>query len=187
MFTKDKTQDNKKDMSNNQSNTIPSTNHNKTSSGNVPLSILSSNLNIKGDVICDGEIQLDGNINGDIKTKSLTIGINAQVQGEIISDHVKISGQVKGRITARIVELMESARIEGDVIHTILSTEAGSKVNGMLSQIDEKEIAEKLKQALNNDEKSDNNANVVHMTATPKQAPQPATQPHIVAQPITQE
>ena len=148
MFTKGKTQDSKiqEDIMSNSS----STSSHQDKASHIPLSILSQNINIHGDIVCNGDIQLDGTVCGDVNTKSLTIGTNAQVTGEILSDSVKISGHVKGRITARIVELMETAYIEGDVVHSIISMEAGAKINGMMSHIDEQDIKNKLTEALSN-------------------------------------
>ena len=44
-------------------------------------SIISSDLKIKGDLICNGDIQIDGTIEGDVVSRSITVGEGADVPG----------------------------------------------------------------------------------------------------------
>lgn len=93
-------------------------------------SILSSDLVINGTVISEGEIQLDGQIEGDIRAGSLTIGEKASVKGEVIADNLVIRGRVLGSVRGRQVTLMSTARIEGDITHSALSVESGAFFEG---------------------------------------------------------
>jgi predicted acyltransferase (DUF342 family) len=66
-------------------------------------SIISSNLHIVGDLNTNGEIQIDGTVDGDVKGNSLTVGTQATVNGEIFADSVVVRGSVNGRIKADTV------------------------------------------------------------------------------------
>lgn len=93
-------------------------------------SILSSDLTIHGSIISEGEVQLDGTVEGDVKAVSLTIGEEATVRGEIVAETVVVRGRVEGSVRARQVQLASTARVEGDVVHASLAIESGAYFDG---------------------------------------------------------
>ncbi len=93
-------------------------------------SIISANLHIVGDMNTDGEIQVDGTVDGDVKGNAVTIGTNATVNGEITADSVVVRGAVNGRVKADTVHLAESAKVNGDIWHQSLAVEAGAHLDG---------------------------------------------------------
>ncbi len=96
----------------------------------APPSIVSRDLSIVGDLLSDGEIQIDGAVNGDIRTKTLIVGETANVKGEIVADNVKILGSVDGQIRAKVVKLAASAHVVGDILHEDLAIETGAFLEG---------------------------------------------------------
>lgn len=99
-------------------------------------SILGKDLRINGDLKTEGDIQLDGVVDGDIQTNTLTVGQDAVVNGSITGDTVRVAGSVNGKITGRIVELSKSAKVIGDIIHQSLAIEAGAHIEGMCRHVD---------------------------------------------------
>lgn len=97
---------------------------------NSAPSILSDDLEITGTVIAEGEIQLDGRVEGDVRAGSLTVGEKASVKGEVLADSVTIRGHVVGSVRGRQVTLASTARIEGDITHSALSVESGAFFEG---------------------------------------------------------
>ena len=93
-------------------------------------SILSADLTVTGSISSEGEVQLDGVVEGDVRAGSLTIGEEATVKGEVISENVVIRGRVEGSVRARQVQLTSTARVEGDVIHASLAIESGAYFDG---------------------------------------------------------
>ena len=89
-------------------------------------SIIGTDLSIVGDLSSEGEVQVDGSIDGDIRTKVLLIGESATVKGEIVGDTVRVYGKVDGQIKARAVILAKSAHVVGNILHENLSVEAGA-------------------------------------------------------------
>lgn len=96
----------------------------------TPPSIISSDLHVVGDLRSDGEIQIDGKLDGDIHTRSLLIGETAIVKGHIVADHVRVHGAVEGQIKARSVSLAKKAHVIGDILHEDLSIETGAFLEG---------------------------------------------------------
>ncbi len=93
-------------------------------------SLLSADLRIHGDVFSTGPVQIDGEIDGDIRAPHLTVGANAKLSGHIDAETAKISGTVTGHIDARNVVLLPSAKVTGDILHENLTIEAGAFVDG---------------------------------------------------------
>lgn len=93
-------------------------------------SILSSDLVVTGSVVSEGELQLDGQVHGDVRAGVLTIGEEASVSGEVVAETVSVRGRIEGSLRARQVQLASTARIEGDIIHSTLAIESGAYFDG---------------------------------------------------------
>ncbi|MCH9780796.1 MAG: polymer-forming cytoskeletal protein [Alphaproteobacteria bacterium] len=117
-------------------------------------SILSSNLHLTGDLRSEGDVHLEGAVNGSIFCKGLTIADGAKIdgnitcksldlsqdggiQGDIHGDEVRVSGRVHGNITARVVHLNSTAKVAGNIVHESLSVEAGAHLMGECRHTDE--------------------------------------------------
>ena len=101
-------------------------------------SIISADLKIVGDLNSGGDLQIDGAVEGDITSRSLTIGESAVVRGVMVAETVHIYGSVIGEVRANSVILSKTARVEGDIIHQSLTMEAGADLIGRLSRLDAK-------------------------------------------------
>ena len=104
---------------------------------NSAPSIISANLHIVGNLKTDGEIQIDGVIEGDVTAQALTIGGSARVSGELTGQEVIVHGQISGKITSKNVRLAKTAKVVGDIFHEVLAIEAGAHIEGQLRRIDE--------------------------------------------------
>ena len=103
-----------------------------------PPSIISADLKIIGDLSSDGEIQIDGAVDGDIRTKSLLVGETAHIKGEIVADSVFVHGSISGQIKSRSVNLAKTARVVGDILHEDLAIDAGAFLEGHCKRMVEK-------------------------------------------------
>ena len=101
-------------------------------------SLISADLHIVGDMHSQGEIQIDGAIDGDIRTHSLLVGEGARIIGEITADSVIVHGNVTGQIKARSVELAKSAHVIGDILHEDLAIETGAFLEGHCKRVVQK-------------------------------------------------
>ncbi len=110
--------------------------------GGAP-SILSANLHVVGNLTTEGELQLDGVVEGDVTAGRLTIGANAKVTGNVNAEMVNVQGEVRGTIRARSVQLARSAKVTGDIWHETLSIEAGAYYEGQCKHTDKpREVSE---------------------------------------------
>lgn len=108
----------------------------RTGGSGVP-SIISADLRVVGDLISEGDVQIEGVVEGDVKSKSLTIGENALIKGSVISDSVRIRGTVDGEIFSRSVLLAKSSRVRGDITHESIAIEAGAYLDGRCRRLEE--------------------------------------------------
>ncbi len=99
-------------------------------SSNETFAVLAPNLLVSGNLVSEGNIHIDGTVEGDVQTVNLTIGTTGVVKGRIFGREVKISGRIEGSITASEVVLEESAIIDGDVHYQSLSVARGARMNG---------------------------------------------------------
>ena len=100
----------------------------------VPPSLLSSDLVVNGNLESSGDVQIDGSIDGDVKSGSLTVSGTGVVRGTIEADEVTIAGTVTGQIRARHVVLLKGAKVIADLIQDKLSIEPGAFFEGSCSQ-----------------------------------------------------
>jgi len=95
-------------------------------------SIISTGVEITGNINSPGEIQLDGTIDGDISCGAFSLGESGKVNGRITAESVTIRGRVDGEICGAKVRLEKTAQVFGDVTHQTLSVEGGARVSGHL-------------------------------------------------------
>ncbi|MCC5975963.1 MAG: polymer-forming cytoskeletal protein [Rubellimicrobium sp.] len=99
-----------------------------------PASILSSDLHIKGNIKTTGDVQIEGQVDGDIRAHLLTVGEGATVKGELVADDVVINGRIIGRVRGLKVRLTSTARVEGDIIHKTIAIESGAHFEGSVQR-----------------------------------------------------
>lgn len=94
--------------------------------------ILTSDVDIKGTVKFESELIFDGKIEGEIISDgTLTLGKNAQVQGEVQTKSVVVHGTVVGNITVtEKCELKASSQLTGDLRATRILIEEGATFVG---------------------------------------------------------
>ena len=99
-------------------------------------SIISADLRINGDLVCSGDVQVDGWVEGDIQSRNIVIGEGATVHGALQAETVRICGLVKGQIKADSVVLEKTAKVTGDVLHKTLAIEQGAQLEGMCKRLE---------------------------------------------------
>lgn len=98
-------------------------------SGTAP-SIISADLTVTGALLSTGDMQIDGIVEGDVRSIGLVIGERAEIHGEVWAEDVTVRGRVIGRIRARKVLLAATSHVEGDILHEAFAVEAGAFFEG---------------------------------------------------------
>ena len=97
---------------------------------NASTSVISKALKITGQLESTENIQIDGEIEGDVRGVHVKVGQNAKVKGSVYGDEVELSGTVDGKIEAKKVVLTSSAHMSGDVIHQDITIHSGAYIAG---------------------------------------------------------
>src|SRR5215472_5032313 len=89
--------------------------------------MLSSDVEIKGNLKFTGELTFEGKIDGEIQTEgTLNLGDSASVNGNISAQIVVVRGKVNGNIVAKEkIEIKTKAELYGDIRASKLSVEEG--------------------------------------------------------------
>src|SRR5215475_12820710 len=89
--------------------------------------MLSSDVEIKGNLKFSGELTFEGKIDGEIQTEgTLNLGDSASVNGNISAQTVIVRGKVNGNIVAKEkIEIKTKAELFGDIRASKLSVEEG--------------------------------------------------------------
>ncbi len=93
-------------------------------------SIIGEDLTIRGNVTSKGEVQLDGEIEGEIRCGSLLLGDKGQVMGGVAAEDVVVRGRIIGSIRGLRVTLQAQCHVEGDIFHQGLTIEQGAYFEG---------------------------------------------------------
>jgi cytoskeletal protein CcmA (bactofilin family) len=99
-------------------------------------SIISADLHVVGDLMSNGDIQVDGEVEGDIQSRTVTIGATAHVRGSVSAETVRVCGAVTGQIRGNTVSLDRTARVSGDILHASLAIEPGAFLEGHCRRIE---------------------------------------------------
>lgn len=102
----------------------------------VPPTIISADMHIDGNVASEGEVQIDGVVDGDVKAGKLAIGETGRIRGAVIADQLMVRGRVVGQIRAGFVTLTRTSRVKGDVLHDTLAIEPGAQLEGNCKRLE---------------------------------------------------
>lgn len=93
-------------------------------------SLVGEGLRIEGNVDSEGDLMVEGEIQGDVTVRKLTVGQGGHVEGKIAAEEIMVHGRVTGGIAARVATLCKTARVDGDVEYESLSIENGAEFEG---------------------------------------------------------
>ena len=102
------------------------------SSKSEETTIISRCVKIEGKIISNGNIRIDGEIQGDIFSESnVTIGQGAKINGQINANVITIGGKVSGIVRAKDKLILDSkSYLKGDIFAKILVIDEGAKFDG---------------------------------------------------------
>jgi cytoskeletal protein CcmA (bactofilin family) len=100
--------------------------------GKDEVTIIGAGVVLEGKLSSNGNIRVDGAINGDITANgNVTVGESGEITGEIKAEVISIGGKVTGGIHSKEKAVLESkAVLKGDIVTKILVVEAGAIFDG---------------------------------------------------------
>lgn len=97
-------------------------------------STLGSTLRFKGELIADEDLVIQGQVEGSVlHTRSLTIGAQGRMQGDIRARRIVVEGAVDGNLYAlESVTMRSGAAIRGDVFAPKVAIDEGARLSGRI-------------------------------------------------------
>tara|TARA_R110002050_G_scaffold221441_1_gene357333 strand:+ start:135382 stop:135804 length:423 start_codon:yes stop_codon:yes gene_type:complete len=96
---------------------------------------LAAGTEVKGDIITQGDIRIDGKVSGSITSKGkLVVGNTGTIEGEVKCVTANVSGKLEGNIqVSEMLKVQATGKLSGDISYGKLSVEPGAELEGKLS------------------------------------------------------
>ena len=98
---------------------------------------IGSDLTVIGNLLSQGQVQIDGEIEGDVHALGIIIGETARITGGLVAEEIVVRGTVLGSIRGRRVVLQSASRVEGDLFHSQLAIEQGAYFEGKSRRVED--------------------------------------------------
>jgi len=98
-----------------------------STTGTSSKNVLTSDVEIKGNLKFSGELTFEGKLDGEITTDgTLNLGDGAVINGNINASNVVVRGKINGNITAKEkIDIKAKTELFGDIRSTKLAIEEG--------------------------------------------------------------
>ena len=93
-------------------------------------SLLAANLRMSGEIVLDGDLQVDGEVEGNVSARKLVIGQTGSIKGNITAEDVTVAGKADGEVKAKRVILQDTAQITGNICYEVLGVAEGAVIEG---------------------------------------------------------
>ncbi|HEB49302.1 MAG TPA: polymer-forming cytoskeletal protein [Desulfobulbus sp.] len=97
----------------------------------MPISsIISSEMQVQGDIRFKGKARIDGTVQGDIRGEYLVISESGTIHGNLDLETLVCHGRVEGDVKAELITAHSTASINGCLTAANLTVEAGATLEG---------------------------------------------------------
>jgi cytoskeletal protein CcmA (bactofilin family) len=114
-----------------------------SASSSKEVNVIAKGTLIRGDVISEGDLRIDGELKGTIRSRSkVMVGPEGMVDGDVECVHAEVLGRMKGSLKVQDhLYLRGNARMEGDVLTTHFEMEPSVRFNGKCTMEDKVELS----------------------------------------------
>ncbi len=94
--------------------------------------VIGPSVKVKGNFHGDGNIIIEGEVEGNVKTKSaLTVSSGAKILADVSAKTAQIGGEIIGNIKIEdYLEILANAKINGDIQCKEISVAKGAEISG---------------------------------------------------------
>jgi cytoskeletal protein CcmA (bactofilin family) len=96
----------------------------------VQHSIISADTTVTGDLESDGDISVEGSVEGNITCRTLTLRGEPTITGDVHVEAVHVCGRFTGALRAKKVVVTKAARMTGDIYYETLELQEGAEFEG---------------------------------------------------------
>ena len=106
---------------------------------NSDASVIGTEMQINGNIKCNGNLVLRGNVKGNIECENMSISSEGNLKGNIKAFECIIGGNFEGDVFADSLAIESDANIKGNMYYNNLRAQPGAKLEVQLS--DDKSFA----------------------------------------------
>lgn len=100
------------------------------------VSTIGRGMQVTGNIVCAGPLQIFGVVTGDIHAAHLAIREGARVDGKVIAPESVIEGSFNGTIHGNSVKLQKTAVVEGEIFNKSLAIEEAARFEGVSRRLE---------------------------------------------------
>lgn len=102
-------------------------------SGQVASGTISTGVVITGNVACEGNLQISGQIDGEVRGATVFVDETGIVTGAIEADQLRVHGVVSGRIVVNDLAVEAGGSVDGDTTYQRMKVASGAILQGTLT------------------------------------------------------
>ena len=96
--------------------------------------VIGKNIKLTGSIDSPDAVILHGQVTGDIFCKTLEIGTDGKLVGNVTAETVIVGGSLKGDVKTIRLKLESSAFVNGEMSYQIIEVEEGAQLEGSFVQ-----------------------------------------------------
>jgi cytoskeletal protein CcmA (bactofilin family) len=103
--------------------------------GRGGVATIGPSISIKGDVVGDEDLLVEGKVDGEIRVKnhSVTVGRSGQVKADVYAKSIQVEGEVFGSLYGQEdVAIRQSGKVQGNIVAPRVTLEDGSTFRGSI-------------------------------------------------------
>ena len=93
-------------------------------------SLVGDGLRVEGNIASEGDLLVEGEIQGDVAVRKVTVGPGGHVEGKVTAEEIMVHGRLTGGLAGKTVTLCKTSLVDGDVEYENLSIESGAEFEG---------------------------------------------------------
>ena len=101
---------------------------NKDVMSNSDASVIGTEMQINGNIKCQGSLVLKGTVKGNIECDEISVSSEGVLKGSVKAQDSIISGKFEGEIFSDTISIESTAKIKGGIYYNTLTTEPGARL-----------------------------------------------------------
>lgn len=105
---------------------------NTQQNGDNPSTVIGSDIEIIGNLNASGDLKIEGNVDGDVRCRTLILGEGGTIKGNVICQRARVSGAVNGSIEAADLAIEATGVMTGEATYGRLKVAIGGIIEGTM-------------------------------------------------------
>lgn len=101
-------------------------------------SVIAKDVIFTGNIFANGCVQIEGELQGNVRCQTLISGDDAVIKGEIRAESVVVGGLIEGPVKTLKLVVQSGAHVKGDIEYRSIRIDSDAYVEGKLHHVDSK-------------------------------------------------